>query len=184
MSFDGCNDFNGVGEEPYGRLLIENLTTPPQVKDSGSFKFEVYKSVNGVNKMIAHQWAGGFLKQTDLQPGIIKGMKMIPLNAGVGNKTGLRITFTTDHSISYNGMIKIVMPENVKLGKVGTKIKITAVKQSITATEGTVRKNNIIEIVNVFGTSFDRPPIQDKRLIDFKIEGTQNPKAVKDAGGW
>ena len=111
-------------------------------------------------------------------------MNMIPLNAGVGNKTGLRITFTTDHSISYNGMIKIVMPENVKLGKVGTKIKLTAVKQSITATEGTVRENNIIEIVNVFGTSFDRPPIQDKKLIDFKIEGVQNPKSVKDAGAW
>jgi hypothetical protein len=43
LLFKGCNDFNGVGEEPYGRLLIDSLMTPTQVKDSGSFKVEIFK---------------------------------------------------------------------------------------------------------------------------------------------
>lgn len=35
IAFQGCNDYNGVGYEPYGRLVINTLMTPPQIKDSG-----------------------------------------------------------------------------------------------------------------------------------------------------
>jgi len=28
ITFKGCNEFNGVGEEPYGRLIIDSLMTP------------------------------------------------------------------------------------------------------------------------------------------------------------
>jgi len=70
LIFKGCNDFNGVGEEPYGRLLIDSLMTPTQVKDSGSFKVEIFKD-KALTKRIAFQEQGGFLKATDLQPGLI-----------------------------------------------------------------------------------------------------------------
>jgi hypothetical protein len=32
LLFEGCNDFNGVGEEPYGRIIVNTLTTPPMIK--------------------------------------------------------------------------------------------------------------------------------------------------------
>jgi hypothetical protein len=38
ITFRGCNDFNGIGLEPFGRLLISTITTPAAVKDSGFFK--------------------------------------------------------------------------------------------------------------------------------------------------
>jgi hypothetical protein len=53
ITFKGCNEFNGVGEEPYGRLIIDSLMTPTQVKDSGSFKVEVFKD-QGLTQKIAY----------------------------------------------------------------------------------------------------------------------------------
>lgn len=118
LLFKGCNDFNGVGEEPYGRLLIDSFMTPTQVKDSGSFKVEIFKD-KALTKRIAFQEQGGFLKATDLQPGLIEKLKISPLNPGVGKRTGHRVTFDIIHTISDNGKIRVVMPPFVNIGEIG-----------------------------------------------------------------
>ena len=182
LLFKGCNDFNGVGEEPYGRLLIDSLMTPTQVKDSGSFKVEIFKD-KALTKKIAYLEQGGFLKATDLQPGWIKKLKISPLNPGVGKKTGHRVTFDIIHSISDNGKIRVIMPAFVNIGKVGSTVVIKPVDNSIVARKGTVMKDNVIEIINVFGTTGEKNS-EAPQTIDFIIEGTQNPSSTKPAGKW
>ena len=115
MVFEGCNKFNGVGEEPYGRLIIDSLRTPGQIKDSGSFKVEIYKD-QGLTKKIAYQDQGGFLDEADLLPGYIFDMTLKPEDPVVGKASGHRITFTTTHPITDNGKIVIYMPPNMDLG--------------------------------------------------------------------
>jgi len=53
IAFEGCNDYNGVGYEPYGRLVINTLRTPSQIKDSGQFSIEIFKS-KSLSKRIAY----------------------------------------------------------------------------------------------------------------------------------
>ena len=73
------------------------------------------------------------------------------------------------------------MPPFVNIGEIGRKVIIKPVDNSIVAREGTVRKDNTIEIINVFGTDGEknnRAPL----TIDFIIEDTQNPTSTKNAG--
>ena len=106
-----------------------------------------------------------------------------PLDPSVGKKAGHRITFTTTHTFSDNGMIRIVMPDGINIGKVGSivSLKPKLTPGNITATTGIVRDGNVIEIINVWGTEgrkSNKAPIK----IDFVTVGTQNPTSTKDAG--
>jgi hypothetical protein len=183
LTFKGCNDYNGVGLEPYGRLLISTLTTPGAVKDSGFFKVQVFKDVD-LKQMIAYQNQGGYVKQANLIPGQLSGLEFIPLNYGVSERTGHRVTFTTAHPISDNGKIRIVMPENLVLPVPGGEIvRIEALNDSIRATFGAVVTSNVIEIENVFGDSFD-VTMGTPHTFDFYIYSSTNQPSTKDAGGF
>lgn len=105
------------------------------------------------------------------------------MNPGVGKKTGHRVTFDIIHTISDNGKIRVIMPPLVNIGKVGSKVVILPVDNTIVAREGTVLDNNVIEITNVFGTTAKKSK-DAPFTIDFIIEGTQNPSSTKPAGKW
>jgi len=73
------------------------------------------------------------------------------------------------------------MPPFVNIGEIGRKVVIKPVDNSIVARQGTVMKDNVIEITNVFGPAVTKT--KDAPLtIDFIIEGTQNPTSTKPAG--
>lgn len=183
ITFKGCNDYNGVGLEPYGRLLISTLTTPGSVKDSGFFKVQVFKDVD-LQQMIAYQDEGGYVKQADLQPGQLSGLEFIPLNYGVSEETGHRITFITSHPVSDNGKIRIKMPEGLILPTPGGEVvRIEAVNDSIRATFGAVISSNVIEIENVFGESFE-VTMQTPHTFDFYIYSSTNQPSTRDAVGF
>lgn len=43
LFFKGCNQLNGLGVNPYGRLYIDAFYTPNQIKNSGEFKVAIFK---------------------------------------------------------------------------------------------------------------------------------------------
>jgi len=82
ITWKGCNDFNGVGLESYGRLLVSQFSTPGQIKDSGDFKVFIYKDEQ-LTQLIAFQEKGGKILAADLQPGTVSQIKISPTNRGV-----------------------------------------------------------------------------------------------------
>jgi len=104
-----------------------------------------------------------------------------PLDPAVGKKAGHRITFTTTHTFVNNGMIRVVMPPGINIGKPGTIIKLTPKGGNMTATQGIVRDGNVIEIINIFGSD-GKKTMKAPFKIDFITNGTQNPTSTKYAG--
>jgi hypothetical protein len=41
--FEGCNHYDGVGIQPYGRLVIDSISMPEQLKETDKFKIEIFK---------------------------------------------------------------------------------------------------------------------------------------------
>ena len=60
LYFKGCNNDNGIGYAPYGRIIINSFFTPAQIKDSGEFKLAIYKDED-MKMEIAKQDEGGYL---------------------------------------------------------------------------------------------------------------------------
>jgi hypothetical protein len=121
ITFRGCNEYNGIGLEPFGRLMINTMTTPGAKKDSGFFKLQVFKDEE-LSMMIAYQDEGGYVKAENLESGVIAELAIEPMNYGVSENTAHRITFTAVHVISDNGKIRIKMPESLTLPMPGGEI--------------------------------------------------------------
>jgi hypothetical protein len=183
ITFQGCNDFNGVGLEPYGRLLISTLTTPAAIKNSGFFQLQVFKDEE-LQQMIAYQDEGGYVKSGDLKSGQLASLSITPLNFGVSETTGHRITFTSVNPISDNGKIRVKMPEALTLPMPGGEIvTIEALNDSIRAEFGAVISSNVIEIENVWGDSY-YTTMTDVHTFDFYIYSSTNQPSTKDAGSF
>ena len=93
---DGCNDLNSLGEAPSGRLIYENFAMPRAKKDSDPFDIEIYKDQD-LTKLIAKMSAGVRILETNITPGPLTGVTMVPGSAVVQAKSTMKITFTTSH---------------------------------------------------------------------------------------
>jgi hypothetical protein len=120
---NGCNDENSLGEAPSGRLIYENFAMPRAKKDSDPFDIEIYKDED-LTQLICKMSAGVRILETNITPGKLTGVSLVPGSAQVQKTTEYTISFTTSHQLEKNSMVEIRMPAGVTLPPVGQTIDL------------------------------------------------------------
>ena len=155
ITFYGCN--SNVGESPTGSLMIDSISTPLSIKDSGNFYVRVFKDETGSRtpdttnmSLIAKINAGVYVEATTLEPGTITDITLTPKDKAVQKVTEHTITFVNEHILSETGMIKITFPTGLTVPPVGTEMEIVPLNDSMTATKGYVSVTNEVTIEDIF----------------------------------
>ena len=149
IRFAGCNKESDVGQSPSGSLLIDSISTPLSIKDSGNFYVKVYKDVN-LDMEIANIQKGVYVEAVNLDPGTITEITMTPEDPAVQKVTVHTITFTNEHALDQSGLIRITFPTTLTLPEYGTEMEIIPIAASIKSTKATVEAGNEVKIENVF----------------------------------
>ena len=90
ITFKGCNSESDVGQSPSGSLLIDSISTPLAIKNSGNFYVTVYKDAN-LSVKIADIIAGVYVEATNLEPGTITDITMTPEDYAVQKEPTLHL---------------------------------------------------------------------------------------------
>ena len=114
VTFPSCLDLNTLGESPQGRLEINRIKTPPSRRDTGFFYFEVYKDQLYQSK-IAELDNGIQIFASEMEPGVIKDITVVPDVFLVQEITFYTITFTTGSSLFAGSDIEIKFPNSIFL---------------------------------------------------------------------
>ena len=98
VTFPSCQSAGALGVSPQGRLEINRISTPPSRRNTGAFQLEIFKDALYTSK-IAELDSGIIIDASDLEPGFINDISVVPSNLGVQEITSYTITFTTDSTL-------------------------------------------------------------------------------------
>ena len=82
IMFAGCNKESDVGQSPSGSLLIDSISTPLSIRDSGNFYVKVYKDIN-LSQEVASIQTGVYVEAVNLEPGTLTDISIIPEDPAV-----------------------------------------------------------------------------------------------------
>lgn len=89
--FNGCNSYDGIGAEPYGRLVINNVVKEKNARGRGGhFRVEIF-SDEELSQLIARIDGGpsaGIVKRSNSSP-VTGGHTPLPANAPVRSNARL-----------------------------------------------------------------------------------------------
>jgi hypothetical protein len=94
--------------------MYNEFAMPRAVKSSEPFNIQIYKDEE-LTKLIATMTDGVRIEKTNITPGKLTEVSIVPANPQVQKKTDMKITFTTSHKLDKDSMIEIRMPSALTL---------------------------------------------------------------------
>lgn len=165
---NGCNQVSSVGRSPSGSLMIDSISTPLAMKDSGLFTVSVYKDEE-LKMKIAEIVTGVYIPAQNLSPGSITEIKMTPLDSNVQKTTTHTITFVNEHILDATGRIVITLPTTLVLPEVGSTMEVKPLAGSISATSAEVIEGNKLRIDGIFAGMREIP--KEAHEFQFQVVG-------------
>ena len=182
ITLRACNHATSVGRAPSGSLLIDKISTPLSIRDSGRFYVSVFKDEQLLKK-IAEIETGVYIESTNLSPGTVTAITLTPLAREVQRTTTHTVTFRNEHRLDESAQVWVVFPPALGLPPPGSTMEVRPVNFSITATEGQVFPGNELRIPGVFAGMDPLPGAAAlPYLFQFEVVGITNQPSADDAG--
>jgi len=166
---NGCNQVSSVGRSPSGSLMIDSISTPLAMKDSGLFTVSVYKDED-LKMKIAEIVTGVYIPAQNLSPGSIGQITMTPLESNVQKTTTHTITFVNEHILDATGRVVITLPTTLALPEVGSTMEVIPLYGSISATSAEVIEGNKLKIEGIFAGMAERGTDIPKEPHEFQFQ--------------
>lgn len=181
IMFEGCNKDSDVGASPSGSLLIDSISTPLSIKDSGMFYVKVYKDLQ-LEREIANIEKGVYIEAVNLEPGTLYDLSLEPVDPAVQVVTTHALSFSTEHPLDQNGFFEVSFPQSLTLPEIGTEMEVIPQGNSMQSRTATVRPGNKVEILGVFeGLAQEDLPGPGHTFV-FDIVGIKNQPSAANAG--
>lgn len=168
MVFPGCNLESALGKTPFGRIDISDIQTQTAIKDSGNFEIEIYKDQQ-LTQLIAKLAPGAILPASNVQPGTLTNMKLIPSDYRVQVVTDLTVSFTLGNQLDGEAQVIVRLPTGLSIPNDATSLTVELMDASTVV--ATVLPGNEILVPNVVPAGTSVP--KDSTVI-FKIAGIKN----------
>lgn len=173
IMFEGCNKDSDVGQSPSGSLLIDSISTPLSIKDSGMFYVKVYKDIS-LAMEIANIEKGVYIEAVNLEPGTLTELSLVPEDAAVQVVTTHTVSFKNEHPLDQGGFVEISFPQSLTLPEIGSEMEVIPLDQSILARTSTVLPGNKVEVRGLFAGLAQEDLPGAGHTFMFKIVGIKN----------